>query len=215
MHVDEALSTRYSARAFLPRPVGREVMEAVLKAAERTPSWANTQPWDVFVADGEALEHIRSGFSACYEKGIEPEPEVSRPSVWSEKAQQCMKELTSSQREGDFIEAFKEFFDLNRSFFNAPTVVYLCMDKVLSQWSLYDLGAYSQSLMLSATEQGLDTIPAVNLVFFPKIIREELHIPENLKIVIGIAVGYADKAHGINAYRSSRRPFEDVVHFSD
>jgi nitroreductase len=35
------------------------------------------------------------------------------------------------------------------------------MDRVLNQWSLYDIGAYSQSFMLAALEQGLSTIPAI------------------------------------------------------
>ena len=214
MNVDEALSARYAARDFMPKPVDREVMKSVLKAAERTPSWANTQPWEVFVADGAALDRIRDGFTACFDKGAAPEMEVPPTANWSERATQCMRELGFDQREGEFGEAFKAFATLNHHFFNAPTVVYLCMDKVLSEWSLYDLGAYSQSLMLSATEHGLNTIPAANLVFFPKVIREELHIPENLEIVIGIAVGYADPADGVNSFRSARRPFEDVVHFS-
>lgn len=213
MDVNEALSTRYSARAFLPKPVDSDVIRTVLKAAERTPSWANTQPWDVFVASGESLERIRKGFAACHEQGMKPETEFSLPGVWSETAKQCMQELMSSQREGELSESFKDFVSLNHTFFNAPMVIFLCLDEVLSPWSLYDLGAYSQSVMLSATEQGLDTIPAINLVWFPQVIREELRIPENLKIAIGIAVGYADPSHGINAFRSSRRAFDDAVRF--
>jgi len=215
MHVEDALSTRYSARAFLPKQVDRELIEAVIKAAMRTPSWANTQPWELFVASGESIERIRNGFAECYEKNQAPEFEIPRPLKWSEKAKSCTKELTTAQREGEYSEAFKQFFDLNCSFFNAPMVVYLCMDSILGQWSLFDLGAFSQSFMLSATEHGLQTVPAINLVMFPKIIREELAVPEDQKIVFGIACGYADESHGVNVFRSSRRDFEDVVSFFD
>ena len=215
MDVHEALATRYSARAFLPKPVERAVIEAVLRDAERTPSWANSQPWDIFVASGEALERIRAGFAAAYEQGVQVDPEVPRPTAWSETAKKCTLELVTVQRSEEYAEPFKDFVGLNRSFFNAPTVVFLCMDEVLGQWSLYDLGAYSQSLMLSATEQGLASIPAINLVLFPQIIREELQIPANLKIAIGVALGYADPDHGINSFRSSRRPFAEVVRFAE
>ena len=215
MQVEEALATRYSARAFLPTPVERDLIETVLKSAERTPSWANTQPWDVFVASGEALQRIIDGFAACYEQDLAPAPEVPRPTIFSDKAKACIKALGAGQRDGGYSEAFKDFVMLNHTFFRAPMVVFLCMDKVLSEWSLYDVGAYSQSFMLSATEHGLDTIVAVNLVHFPEVIRDVLQIPDNIKIIIGIAVGYADPSHDINAFRSGRRPFDDVVRFSD
>ncbi len=97
--------------------------------------------------------------------------------------------------------------------FNAPTVIYICMDKVLSQWSLYDIGAYSQSFMLAAVEQGLSTIPAITLAQYPKVLRRELNIPDNLIITIGIALGYADKDNKINNFHSSRSPLEETVHF--
>jgi nitroreductase len=97
--------------------------------------------------------------------------------------------------------------------FNAPVVVYICMDKILSEWSLYDIGAYSQSFMLAALEQGLSTIPAITLTLYPDILRRELKIPDNLKITIGIAVGYADKENYINKFVSSRNPLDETVRF--
>jgi nitroreductase len=89
------------------------------------------------------------------------------------------------------------------------------MDKTLSEWSLYDIGAYSQSFMLAALEQGLSTIPAITLTLYPDILRRELAIPDNLKITIGIAVGYADKEHGINKLVSSRSQIAGTVRFCE
>jgi nitroreductase len=51
----------------------------------------------------------------------------------------------------------EQFAALNQTMFNASVVVYVCMDKILSEWSLYDIGAYSQTFMLAALEQGLST----------------------------------------------------------
>ncbi|MCL2827058.1 MAG: nitroreductase [Eggerthellaceae bacterium] len=213
MNVERALSTRYSARAYLPKPVEPQVIKAVLQAAERTPSWGNSQPWEVFVASGAALERIRNGFAENYESSVPPKPDVPRPPDWPEAARKNIKELSTSQREGEFSDAFKGFLGLNHRFFDAPMVAYLCLDKALSPWSLYDLGAYSESLILAATEHGLGTIPAINLVAFPDIIREELGIPENLDIAIGVAIGYPDVSNKINTYRSPRRPFDEAVRF--
>jgi len=43
MNVIEALNARHSTREFLPIPVEKEKLTAVLEAASRTPSWANSQ----------------------------------------------------------------------------------------------------------------------------------------------------------------------------
>src|SRR4051812_9961851 len=57
--LEELMRERYSVRAFLPRPVPREMIEQVLCAAQRTASWCNSQPWQVVIASGEAKERFR------------------------------------------------------------------------------------------------------------------------------------------------------------
>ena len=68
---------------------------------------------------------------------------------------------------------------LNFKFFDAPSVIYLCMHESLTEWSIFDMGAISQSIMLAARGNGLDTAPAVNLVVYPKIIRDEMKFRTN------------------------------------
>ena len=57
--LEELLNQRYSVRAFLPRPVPRETIEHVVRVAQRTASWCNSQPWQVIIASGEAKERFR------------------------------------------------------------------------------------------------------------------------------------------------------------
>ena len=102
---------------------------------------------------------------------------------------------------------------MNYHFFHAPVVAYICMDKTLTPWSIYDLGLFSQSLMLAARHFGLDSAPAVTLVAHPDLIRKELKIPDDLPIIIGIALGYADAEHPQNKYRTPRRPVPEAVTF--
>jgi hypothetical protein len=52
--VDWAITSRRSARTFLPTPVPREQPEAILTVASRAPSGTNLQPWKVHVVTGEA-----------------------------------------------------------------------------------------------------------------------------------------------------------------
>jgi nitroreductase len=107
----------------------------------------------------------------------------------------------------------EQFAGLNQTMFNAPVAVYVCMDKTLSEWSLYDIGAYSQTFMLAVLEQGLSTIPAITLTLYPDVLRRELKIPDSLKITIGIAVGYADRGNKINNFVSTREPLGETVRF--
>ena len=53
--VDAAITSRRSIRAFLPTPVAKEEVEALLQVAARAPSGSNTQPWKVRVLTGASL----------------------------------------------------------------------------------------------------------------------------------------------------------------
>ena len=212
MTVSEALAARHSFRAFLPKPVEDEKLRAILEAAVRTPSWANSQPWEVFAATGDTLANIKKGYEEKYASGAMAAPETPRPPEWTEAAKARQKQLQPDMKR-DCGDAVSQFGPLNKAMFNAPTVIYLCMDKLLSEWSLYDIGAYSQSFMLAAIEQGLGTIPAITLVLFPDVLHRELNIPENFKVAIGIAIGYVDEQNQINNFTSSRSPLEETVRF--
>ena len=214
MTTTEALSVRRSIRAFLPAAVEQDKLTAVFEAAVHTPSWANSQPWEIFVATGKTLERIKKGYSDNYANGVSSAPETPRPVAWSEEAVKRREQLHPDMQR-DCGDAVKQFGTLNQTMFNAPAVIYICMDKILSEWSLYDIGAYSQSLMLAATQYGLGTIPAMTLTLYPDIIRRELKIPDNLKITIGIAIGYPDVQNGINNFKSARVPVEENVRFFD
>ncbi|MCA3811270.1 MAG: nitroreductase family protein, partial [Burkholderia sp.] len=56
--VDAALISRRAVRAFLPTPVPRDTLEAILEAASRAPSGTNIQPWRVYVATGATRDAL-------------------------------------------------------------------------------------------------------------------------------------------------------------
>ena len=56
--VAAAIGSRFSARAFLPRPVERPVLMDVLQQAARAPSGTNTQPWKVYVLQGDKRDQL-------------------------------------------------------------------------------------------------------------------------------------------------------------
>lgn len=212
MNVTEALLARRSCRAFRPEPVSRETILSVLEAAVRTPSWANTQPWEIYVAAGDTLEAIDRGFTEQAQNAVPPNPNLPRPKTWPEEHKKRTQQLSADMAQAAG-EAVKQFGQLNLRHFYAPAVIYLCMDKTLTPWSIFDLGAISQSILLAAAERGLSTMPAVNLVHYPDVIRKEMGIPDELLVLFGIAIGYEETSHPINALRSARRPAEELTVF--
>lgn len=214
VNIKDALNTRRSTRAFLSVPVEKDKLTNIFEAAVRTPSWGNTQPWEIFVATGDTLDRIKKGYQQKYTSKATAAPEIARPAEWTESAKKHLQQLHPDMVRncGDAVE---QFGLLNQTMFNAPAVIYICMDRILSEWSLYDIGAYSQSLMLAAIERGLSTIPAITLVLYPDVLRRELRIPDNLKITIGIAIGYADRENRINDFVSGRSSLDETVHFLD
>ena len=210
MTVTEALAARHSFRAFLPTPVEADKLRAILEAAQRAPSWANSQPWEVFVAAGNALDRIKAGYAEKYAAGALTDPESPRPAKWTDIAVERRTRLHPTMQL-QCGEAAEQFGKLNQIMFNAPAVIYICMDKDLSEWSMYDIGAYSQSLMLAAIQYGLGSIPSITLTHFPDVLHKELGIPDNYRVTIGIATGYADRQNRINDFVSERDSVDKVV----
>ena len=216
MNVIEALNSRTSIRAFKPDPVRRETILKILEAATRSPSWANTQPWEVHVAAGEALERLRQGFQGRLREGMPRNPDLPAPQKWPDVLQKRMAALMADRSKIPGVvpsgqDPRQAMMERNYRFFDAPVVVYLCMDRALTPWSVFDIGMLSQSIMLAAREYGVDSIPAVMLVAYPDLIRAELDIPPDQLVLFGIALGYRDAEQPVNQLRTARRPVNEVV----
>ena len=53
-----------------------------------------------------------------------------------------------------------------------------------------DIGSLTQSIMLAAQQYGVSSAIAFMFASYPDLVRAELDIPDNLAILIGIALGY-------------------------
>lgn len=220
MDVIDAINSRKTVRAFKPDPVGKDTILKILEAATRAPSWGNSQPWEVFVASGDALERLREGYSARFKHRQSSNPDIPAPRTWPPAIQERMRALLSAfsratQTKTGPDDAMRQMLASNYSFFGAPTVVSLCMDRSLTQWSMFDMGSLAQSIMLAAQEYGVDSAIALLFASYPDLVRAELDIPDDLAILIGLALGYADADQLRDHPRISRRPLEEVVRYKD
>ena len=68
--VDAAILSRFSARAYLQKPVDRAVLQEVLSIAGRAPSGTNTQPWKVYVLQGAKRDELVAKTCLRYQSGM-------------------------------------------------------------------------------------------------------------------------------------------------
>jgi hypothetical protein len=53
------------------------------------------------------------------------------------------------------------------------------------------------------------------LTIYPDIIRKHLRITDNIKMAMGISVGYPDYDSPLNSYRSQRKDINEFVRWFD
>jgi nitroreductase len=67
--------------------------------------------------------------------------------------------------------------------------------------------------MLAMEDKGIGSCPQTSISCFPDMVREELGVAENFKLLMGISFGYVDEADGANGFRSDRDPLEKTTTF--
>ena len=210
MDLLDAMKGRFSARAFLEKPVPRETIHGLLDAARWAPSGTNTQPWEVAVVTGEARQAICERMVAAFTAGEESRidyryyPEHFTEPFRSRRFACGMALYEALQIERTDRERRKEQWIKNYRGFDAPVELFIFIDGAMEKGSWIDTGMFVQNVMLAARGFGLETCPQAAMAEYPDIVREVLGIPESQKLVCGIAVGFADMEDPVNQYRTER-----------
>jgi nitroreductase len=219
--VDEAITSRKSVRAFLPRPVERSTVEELLAVASRSPSGSNTQPWRVRVVAGEVKDRLtRAILDAVARDGFEPYQREWNyyPVNWREPFLGRRRKIGwdmygllgvgKGDREGTHQARLR-----NYEFFGAPIGMIFTLDEDLEIGSWLDLGIFLGAVMIAARGRGLDTCPQAAFADFHRIIRPLLNIPEKEIIVCGMALGHIDPDAPVNTMVTERAPIGDFATF--
>jgi nitroreductase len=218
MDVLEAIEARHSVRDFLPKPVPKEVVMKIMEAATRSPSGGNGQPWEIFVASGATMERIRKAYQERAQGapgGPPPGPPGPPPPAFIRERMNTIRTERMGLLGLDPADpaSGKVFMEWGARLYGAPAMAVICMDQALS--SYLDMGLLIQTICLAAQHFGVDSMIAGSMVSRPDVLRQELGIPESLKIVTSIGLGYANPDSIINTYRSPRRPIEEVVRYKE
>jgi len=158
--LEDLLDGRYSCRGFLPDPVPRPTIEDILRISQRTPSWCNTQPWQVSITSGEATERFREAMLAASDR--KPSPDFAWPAyqgVYLERRRECGFALYESVGvvRGDRVASARQALD-NFRLFGAPHVAIITTDASLGVYGAIDCGGWVGNFMLAARSLGVATI---------------------------------------------------------
>jgi len=226
--VDAAIESRFSARAFLPEPVPRLLIEDILRVASRAPSGNNAQPWKVYVLQGQNLAglvgKVCSAHDAVYanpalaaeyreeydyypRQWISPYIERRRENGWSLYG---LLGITKSDKDKMHAQHNRNF-----RFFDAPVGLMFTVDRIMGQGSLLDYGMFLQNIMIAARARGLHTCPQAAWNGFASIILPHIGAGPNEMIVCGMALGYLDEKAAVNTLHTPREAVQGITTWLD
>lgn len=215
--VELAITSRRSIRAFLPTPVPLALVEQLLRVASRAPSGSNIQPWRVHVLLGEALAGFTRAMTGAFEAGETETPEYDYyPSTWRSpyierrrKTGWGLYALAGVQK-GDRAGGDRQR-GRNYGFFGAPVGLIFTIDKDLGRGSWLDFGMFLQNIMVAARGHGLDTCPQAAMINYPAVVRGQLGIGDDVTLVCGMALGWADLSVPTSALDTEREDLSVFV----
>ncbi|HXF51862.1 MAG TPA: nitroreductase family protein [Dehalococcoidia bacterium] len=189
MDAIEAIRTRRSIRAFLPRPVPEGLIEELVALACAAPAPHHTQPWRFVTLGAEARETLAEAMGAAWRSDLE--------------------------RDGLPAERIEALLARSRTqILGAPALVLGgLVDEGLRRWpderrrqaewglAMHSFGAALQNLMLAAHAKGLASFWISAPLFCPDAVRRALRLPEAFVAQALVALGYPDPS-----YRPRNRP---------
>ena len=187
----QVLKGRRSIRSYKQEPVPDEHIHKIIEAGSWAPSSANSQPWDIVVVkDSKTKDLIQESVKRVIRK---------------------IKEL----RDFPFLQTFTAHYMLE-----APVQLVVCgdprfqyvsmmnkVDEDVENFALWGSVSMSiQNMLLMAHALGLGSVVFTN--FYPEEVKKSLNIPDPLKIICILPVGYPNETK----IPPARRKMEEFIH---
>jgi nitroreductase len=211
---------RRSIRGYSEQPVPRDVIEDVIRIAQRAPSSMNTQPWHFHVLTGEPLERVRRGNTEKMVSGSAVDREITLNHGYEGAHRDRQVEIAVQLFEAMGIardDKVRRQDWVMRGFrqFDAPVSVVITVDKELANDTIahFDCGAVTYGLVLAAWSKGLGTVINGQGIMQSSVVRENANIPADQVIMTCVAMGYPDEDFVANHVQSRRAPGDAVASF--
>jgi nitroreductase len=218
MEAYESIKTRHSIRAFRSEPISRDVLQKIIDAARNSPSYTNTQPWEMVVVSGEKKNELSQELLKLAAGNATARPDIPLPTNWPPELEARTREhgarrLNILGIERDDKVQREKFRLMNFEFYSAPCAVFLFMYESLGEWSLFDMGLFTQNLILTAHSMGIGSCIQASVTEYAPEIKKILNIQDNWKLIACISMGYPDSEAKLNKYYSIKKEPEDFLHW--
>lgn len=214
--VEDVIRRRHSCRAFLEDPVPGDVLRRLFSTAQQTPSWCGTQPWQVQLLSGDKARDFADALLAHAATDPPDDFHLGAPEryvgVYQDRRRETGYALYNSVGvvKSD-MEGRRRLYLQNYEFFGAPHVAVISTERDLGIYGAIDCGNYLGVFTTVAESLGLATIVQAAIAQFSPFVHQYLGLPEHRQIVCGISLGYEDRDHPINAFRTRREDIDLVV----
>ena len=216
MDLIEGIETRRSIRAFKDTPIPEETLNKILKVAANSPSFTNTQPWEVAVVCGEKKEDLSKIIYDLASKKAETRPDLPRPTGWPPEHEARSRDhgklrLAALGVKRDDETEREKLSLMNFEFYGGPCAILLFMDGSLNEWSIFDMGLFAQNLILAAHSFGVESCLQASVTNYAREIKKFLGLKESKKLLICISLGYPDNEAKLNTYRAIKQKPEEFT----
>lgn len=226
--VEKIILDRHSVRAFTTQDVSRDTIQDILSKASFAPSGTNTQPWKVYVVQGnkkcQITAQVVASVNSVYQGQVDKKSFQAPYLYYSE---QWFEPYLSRRRENGWAmykllgiakgdkSAMHEQQLRNFKFFDAPVGLFFTTHKALEAGAKMAIAMLMQNIMLIAKAQGLDTCPQASWNDYHQIIMPILGASDEEVFICGMSLGYADLSSEINRLRTPRESINNFVQFFD
>ena len=157
------------------------------------------------------LDNIDNGVSEKPNFNIYPQPMSDH---LKERVKECGKLMYGALNiEKDNIEGRLDQLKRNFSFFGAPIGMIITVEKEVDLNGWGHVGHFIQNICLASMGFGLGTCLQESWSMYPETVKNTLQFDDSEILWCGIALGYPDKTHAINNYRTSREDLNKFAKF--
>lgn len=215
--VKAVLARRHSCRSFTGDEIPPTVIEQILSTAQLTPSWCNTQPWQVTIVSGPALKELSRRILDSASAGDPETYDLDTPTYEGESLARRRAAgwalygavgVVKGDRVGSRNQALENF-----RFFGAPHVAFITTERALGTYGVLDVGGFVSTFLTTATSLGVATIAQAAAVSRAPIVRDFLGVPDDRDLVCAISFGREDEAHPANGFRTERVDWRSATRF--
>jgi len=199
MEFSELVKKRKSKRWYLDKPVPDELIKKILHESSLSPSFMNGQPWEVAVVRGKKLRDV----AELLDRRLK-ENRSTRSISWDIPWPERQRDILARMNAGRPDRVLPPDDPPGIWMYYAPVGLFMHIHKDLNEWALFDLGLFVQSVLLSAANLGVDTVPQARMGNNNDEVASLLGLDTSRRIIMGVVMGYADPDHPNNKYNSPR-----------